>query len=378
MKIIFLCGSLEPGRDGVGDYVRQLAIELQRQGHQTWGIALNDPYITQDLLTTQESSSGNLSVLRLPAAWAASKRFARAQQLVTIHNPDWLSLQFVPFSFHPKGLPFSLIESLARLSQGRAWHLMVHELWVGMETKAPIKYVWWGRLQRYLIKVLIKRLKPRIIHTQIPLYQAQLRNLGFLSYHLPLFSNITNEKLSANTNNLRSEEPDCRANHFLSFVVFGTIHPGAPIAEFAREAAEYAQRHATSIQLTMIGRCGSEQVLWADSWRATGLPVEILGEQPPNRISEVLVHAALGISTTPAYLLGKSGTAAAMREHGLPILCVSPPWHPKGLTEVAIPAGTALYEAGKFDTYLTKPVVQPPVSKVADIAYQMAKLLLLT
>ena len=41
MKLIFICGSLEPGRDGVGDYTRRLAGELIRQGHQIAIIALN-------------------------------------------------------------------------------------------------------------------------------------------------------------------------------------------------------------------------------------------------------------------------------------------------------------------------------------------------
>ena len=34
MKIAFLCGSLEPWRDGVGDYTRRLAGDLQACGHQ--------------------------------------------------------------------------------------------------------------------------------------------------------------------------------------------------------------------------------------------------------------------------------------------------------------------------------------------------------
>jgi hypothetical protein len=45
LKILFLCGSLEPGRDGVGDCVKNVAGELRIQGHQAAAIALNDGFI---------------------------------------------------------------------------------------------------------------------------------------------------------------------------------------------------------------------------------------------------------------------------------------------------------------------------------------------
>ena len=32
MKIVFICGCLEPGKDGVGDYTRRLSAELIDHG----------------------------------------------------------------------------------------------------------------------------------------------------------------------------------------------------------------------------------------------------------------------------------------------------------------------------------------------------------
>jgi hypothetical protein len=40
MRIVFLCFSLEPGRDGVGDYTRALAGELIRPGHEVCAVAM--------------------------------------------------------------------------------------------------------------------------------------------------------------------------------------------------------------------------------------------------------------------------------------------------------------------------------------------------
>ena len=45
MRIVFICGSLEPGRDGVGDYVRHLAVAVAQQGHETAAVALRDPFV---------------------------------------------------------------------------------------------------------------------------------------------------------------------------------------------------------------------------------------------------------------------------------------------------------------------------------------------
>jgi hypothetical protein len=42
MKIVFVCGSVEIGRDGVGDYTRQLGLELLNQGHEVRIIGIND------------------------------------------------------------------------------------------------------------------------------------------------------------------------------------------------------------------------------------------------------------------------------------------------------------------------------------------------
>ena len=43
-------------------------------------------------------------------------------------------------------------------------------------------------------------------------------------------------------------------------------------------------------------------------------------EQTTEEISRILTKGTIGVSTTPYDIIGKSGTTAAMLEHGLPIL----------------------------------------------------------
>ena len=365
MKILFLCGCLEPGRDGVGDYVRRLGLELAQQGHPTAGIALADQFLTEEQSTDQATEAGGFPVLRLPAAWPASQRFGRARQRVAAFDPEWVSLQFVPFSFHPKGLPFLLGRQLAPLGAGRSWHVMFHELWVGMDEDSASKFIWWGRVQRQLIKALLKRLQPKVIHTQTPLYHSHLARLGFKSELLPLFANISNSQAQAN-----SAAPSPAAG--VGLVAFGTIHPGARIAELARDAAQYAAAHAVPVSLTLVGRGGEEQAHWAATWRAAGLPVHVLGEQAPEQISAALRAASLGVTTTVLALIGKSGTAAAMQEHGLPVLSIAQPWVPLAVPDPATPAGIFAYRPGNLAAFLTKSTCTPVYDKLFRIARQFA------
>jgi hypothetical protein len=74
--------------------------------------------------------------------------------------------------------------------------------------------------------------------------------------------------------------------------------------------------------LISVGRIGRGEELWERMRAAYGstIPLVRLGEQPESRISALLHEADFGIASTPYTLLGKSATAAAMFEHGLPVI----------------------------------------------------------
>lgn len=105
MKILFICGSLEPGCDGVGDYTRRLAGELIRQGNEVQIIALNDKNVTAVTYQVQEDDITSITCLRLPQNISWNYRMNEAGVFSDAFNPGWLSLQYVPFAFQDKGLP---------------------------------------------------------------------------------------------------------------------------------------------------------------------------------------------------------------------------------------------------------------------------------
>lgn len=335
MKILFICGCLEPGKDGVGDYTRRLSEKLLERGHHVALIALHDKYV-QEVASIDNISNSHLNVIRIPFATNAEKRTALIQQKIKALDPQWISLQYVPFSFHPKGIPGNLPGLMKKWCAGRKVHIMFHELWIGMDIESSFKHRLIGVLQRQIAKKLIKKVKPASVHTSIHLYQAKLAKLGAKAEVLSLFGNIP-----------VSDNGAVSKDNGISLVIFGGIHYGAPIESLAKEMAIYSAQHNIRVSLSFIGRCGEEQNNWVAAWKTEGLPVQIYGEQSEKQISQLLNDATAGIATTPIALIGKSGSVAAMREHGLPVMCVARKWQVRDQRHIDIPEGVIEYRKGK-------------------------------
>jgi glycosyltransferase involved in cell wall biosynthesis len=369
MKILFLCGSLEPGHDGVGDYTRILAAEMIRTGHDARAISLNDAYLDEELECLQFYGDLQVPVLRLPTRWPARRRFRDAKKWIDEFDPDWISLQFVIFSFQSKGLPIRLSYFLAGLGKKRHWHIMFHELWVGMPVGASLKHILWGWLQKKIILSIILKLKPEIIDTQSWLYYAQLTKLGFHVNYLPLFSNIP---VAENFVDSEEEKNIKGGRKNISMVVFGTIHPSTLIEQLLEEVITYKKKNNTGITLTIIGRCGPEQAHWVSAWKSAGLEVQVLGEQSATTISHVLSRASVGIATCAIAMIDKSGTVAAMLRHGLPVLCVAKLWVSREIDILKPPYGIIELSKGGVDACM-KSVPDTRYPDVSDISCTLIK-----
>ena len=320
MKILFLCGSLEFGKDGVGDYTRRLAGELIRQGQEASIIALNDRHISSIEQTEQEADGTNISVLRIPSCLSDGERYEAANKFIIEFNPEWVSLQYVPYSFQKRGLPFGLANALTKIGKGRKWHIMFHELWIGMEKKASWKSKFLGNIQIILTKKLIKKLAPQIVHTQTKLYQKQLGKLGVNALHLPLFSNVPV---------LHPLEKKRKEKEHL--IVFGGIHYGSDILGFATWILKQEKDIGKKLQIDFIGKNGAELNNWIKTLEQYKISYCVHGTQNEDAISKLLSVANIGLTTTPHILTEKSGSVAAMQEHQLPVICIAREWVPKNI-----------------------------------------------
>lgn len=317
LSIVFICGSLERGKDGVGDYTRRLAGELSRRGNQCHIFAIMDSFVTNELEEEQSIDGTNIRVLRMPFDRGLNHNSEIAAQRMHSINPHWVSLQYVPFAFDRKGLAFSFARQVARIKGRSKLHIMFHELWLGINREASAKQVYWGRVQRYLVARLLKIARPELVNTSTIPYLDALRKLAPNATILPVFSNIT--RVNANSGD---KNP-------LNFVVFGSLNSSQAFNAFAKELAAHASQSVTKPLITFVGRCGAEQETWRSILASNGLEARVAGELSEQEISAELSKGRIGITNTPYHLMDKSGATAAMREHGMHVISVSHEWLPR-------------------------------------------------
>ncbi len=307
MKITFIVGSFEPGKDGVGDYSRKLGNTLNQSGHHVTYIAWNDLYVNECDETDQW--------LRFGTSTKESQKIERIRAFLKKQKTDCISLQYVAYAYDGNGITTRLRKVLMALNTEAIFrHIMIHEIWIGAEKDSPLKHKLLGQLQKRSFKKLLKTWAPQCIHTQAPFYQTQLRKIGVNAELLPLFSNIDIHQAAEN---IASDEGK------MTGIVFGSIPDGWDIPRFAEKLTKLSQIEGKLIHLRCIGRNGAhyetfEQAILKEQ---PALSIENVGELPESEISQTIQRGNFGVGLARPHLLCKSGTAAAFDEHGLPILC---------------------------------------------------------
>lgn len=310
MKFTFICGSLAPGRDGVGDYTRRLAERLQSEGHECQLIAINDAE------TSHERLSSGVKIERFQDGLQSEAR-SEIDRLIDNWQPDWISLQFVCFAFHPKGFIHRLSPFIGELRRGRRLAIMFHELWVGEQPSLPFKHKVMGGIQRWQMLRALKYWKPDCLHTSNRLYQYVLEREGWASERLPIFGNITIASGKAPPESDRSERER------LLLFPFSQRHDWN-LEETLKQLTKLSQAADVSLQIVQIGSIRSGLQHWQ---RIEAYALEQnwtylrLGPQSEETVSQWMLAADIGISSAHIHLADKSGAAVAMHEHGLPVIC---------------------------------------------------------
>ena len=317
MRIIFVCGSIEPGNDGVGDYTRRICGELIRTGHDTRVLSLCDQHHITFSIEKQYIEGTEVEVFRIPKTTSNKQRYILAQTSINNFKPDWISLQYVPYSFNPKGLPFWLPSFLKKIRGNHQWHIMFHELWLGIDGESSFKHKCIGKLQQLIVKKIIYKLNSKVNNTQNKLYQFHLQSHTIVAGILPIFGNIPFTAL-------KKEEIA-----FTQFVLFGTLHYGAPFKDFIEDLLNPNNKFVKPLKFVFIGDNGVELSNFTSVLKSYTINYEVLGIQSETNISQVLFDSDFGISTTPYFQTEKSGVYAAYREHQLNTICVSRKWTPQ-------------------------------------------------
>jgi glycosyltransferase involved in cell wall biosynthesis len=353
MKILFIAGSLEPGRDGVGDYTRTLAAKCQRLGQESFLVGLNDPWVETSI---RENRSFRFSA---KSSWL--ERVNQTRAFVEEVEPDIISLQFVPYSYHPAGLNFTL-PRLLRTMVGRVpVQIMFHELWIGANVGASAKARIVGFAQRKVIEKLV--LAAHVVHTSNEVYRQLLVRHGVSARLLPMFGSIpiVDERLIS---------PDGLGENSgavaLRLALFGAIHP-----EWSADGLlTRLQRLGRPIRFFHVGRIGSGDAIWNDLTKRYGSQFCRYGEQPPEEVSRLLLSADLGVATTPLSLIPKSSSVAAILEHGLPVIVTRDDIHFRGVQTAIEWADRLIPLDEMFFERMKTMRKQPPRSRLSEITAQ--------
>jgi hypothetical protein len=322
MRLLFLCSSLEPGRDGVGDYSRRLAQECAKLGHACALIALNDSHVAAPIEVVEPDG---LATLRLPPGADIAPAVAYRERFA----PDWISLQLVAYGLHPKGLLFAATARLQTLIGRVPLHLMLHELWLGNDAVPRLRHRVMGWMQKSSLGQLLARLRPALVTTTNPVYAALLKTIGVDAGILPLFGNIpiaAGEPL-----------PDDIANRLRPLsdwtgLFFGGLYREWRPEPFFGRLARAARTAGRSVGLVQIGNPGGEgDAIWSGLERDYAATFNFirLGPQPAPVVSAMMQLADFGIAASPWSVIGKSGAATLMLEHGLPVIVTRDDFQPR-------------------------------------------------
>ncbi|MGO1119630.1 hypothetical protein ACTL6U_13025 [Rhodovibrionaceae bacterium A322] len=324
-RVSLLCGSLEPGTNGVGDYSRLLAAAFASEGMEVQLISLSDRHADQDLkaggVVLEEET--NTRIVRLAQTLPQDQRIKRLKEELADFQPAFVSLQYVLTSFHPKGMPWAFNRALTEALRPYKTHVMLHEAWFGLDPGARVTQKIYGVIQKQLLFSFLRALKPDLLTLSNPYYKELLNQGGFNSHYLPIYATVA---LSQNSNGqwlpekLRELGLDT-PERFLSFGFFGGIFPNTPGPALLTRAGELAALEGKKALILSAGRGGAGKYLF-QQWAQTypDMTFMELGSLPDEQVYSYLMGLDYGLTGYPHYLLGKSSQVAAMLEVGLPFL----------------------------------------------------------
>jgi len=325
MRILFLCSSLEKEKDGIGDYTRKLAASVEKSDVEVLLLSFNDKYIKE-----QTEEEGQIPVIRIPQELTWKQKSDKISLIIKKFAPDWISIQFVIYGIQLRGIIFSSISFFKEITRGRKVHVMFHELWIAEEKQAWLKDKFIGRIQKAGILTFIKDVKPLVVHSSMPLYCLILQRNKVSAKTLPLFSNIpvvinnNTEWIWETINNQTEHEIDlANRKEILIGGIFGSFYYSSwnlhsLMIQLQREHDE----HGRKIILLSFGKLGETLKYWNELKNIYKFcSFIVLGPQPEEKISQCLQVIDFGIITTPALIVGKSGSYMAMKEHGVRVFC---------------------------------------------------------
>ncbi len=365
MRLLIICPSLEPGQTGVGDYCALLAQKLGLMGVEVALFALHDCHIRELRKKTIISrGSVDFTQLRLPSSLCWKGKMKLLQDAVTEFDPDWISLHFVPYGFHRKGLPLGLARRLRGIKGRFHWHIMFHELWVGANLGSPLRHRIIGGIQRYICVNLVGELNIKEVFTSTPVGIAMLHSYGIVATRAPIFGTIQ-ISVPPTTLPVQFSAITAERNKLVVGMLFGSIYQGWRGDNAIFGIQECCERVGKRLVIVKVGRSVAANDGFENWTQRIGSEVQVidLGEVDALVASALIAEVDFGFVTTPLELIAKSASVSTFRSHGIPLVINRDDWSWKNKRYQDLPEGAidcrngvphdllnALRERSKFDS----------------------------
>jgi hypothetical protein len=349
---MFLCSSLDPGKDGVGDYTRKIVAELIKNKHDVIIVSCNEKHTDADRIEIQDEGGVKINVYRLSAKNTWKQRFKKIQGYLDDFQPQWVSLQYVPYAFQPKGLPIEMVYSVKSLKFTAKVHIMFHEIWQGESIESTFKDKIVGFVQRKLAFKLIKFTKAAHVTTTNDYYKNCFAKRNISAKRIPVFSNMPLGSVIGYyvLNTLPKEVVN--KDKYIFGVFFGGFHGHQDLAGNLKTlAANIKSQVGKELVITHIGRSGGIEQQIKEIKSATGLKCFVLGEWNEQDVADYLQYADVGLSNNPKVLYEKSGSIAALLNNSCPVILLKYSFEPD---KRVIPEIKEFDEEFSLDTFLNQ------------------------
>jgi len=300
-RILFLSDTDQIGKSGVGDYTIGLCEELNALG----------------------------CITRIFPVHNFRSQHVQLKQLIKHFNPDWISIQYVPFTFALKGLVTPIDFPGYFYKRRFSLHFLFHETWIGAHNTASFKQKIVGLFQKTGISITLRLLNPRVIHTTNSLYSGLISSAGFPNKVLPLFGAIpfNPNPRDPYVEELQKISKSAYRQYWTIAVFFGTIHACPSLLAAIKRVHHLSVSAGKSLLIVSLGFAKEAPRSFNHIKEAMGDPPSlhflIKGFLPSMKISNWLKFADCGVSTTPMNIINKSSSAVAFAEHGTPVIVTS-------------------------------------------------------
>ncbi len=301
--------AMPPALDGIGDYSGQLAAELAGGGHGVESLTV----LTGHASAAKADPIPNVSI----CGAFDPDRPATVDQLVNTivtDHPDWVVLQYNPFSFGRRGLNLHLPRAMAMVRQrspDTRVAVMFHETYVPVKHWRFAVMTTWQRLQFWQLGRTAD-----VLFFSIQKWADGHRWLfpGKPIHHLPVGSNIPRVAIdrAATRARLGIDVDE------VVLGVFGNAHVSRPFTTVAASAAALL-RAGRRPQVLYIGSDGAAVRAALD---ANGPRIAAItdGPLPAEEVSRRLSAVDLALSTYTDGVSTRRGAMMAALQHGLAVV----------------------------------------------------------